>query len=506
MKKTITLLFLLIFLLIGIGIVGAHHNRLPGNTWTTGQQVQNNGANSTNVQLVAYNLLGDEYLCLTRFLNPGKSFTYLSDGGECNNIPVGFHGSGVVRADQSLAVIVTTANRGFGSAAGQYIGTNVTNVATTITFPLVKNDHAGRTTTFFVQNTSDNPNNLTAEFKLNGNVYPINFNNIPAKAIVIINPNDADNIPSGLGAVGALTVNGTHPVAGVSLEHETIPTGEPANMQASRAFVPGDFGENLFCPLVRYRFASKLATTGIQVQNVGTKNINITVNYDINVGSADTNPVTEFSVGPGASANFLQQDHFNEHPNDSPRGTLGSATITAENSDGDETTPVLLAAIVNDKTEGTTPERVTTYACFNKDNATPKINLPLVKELFYGNTSGIQVQNLDDLNSTHLTLTYQTNTGKTVVIGTNPATYPGLAPGASKTFVHITDNNCTADSTIYFISGSCSDFFDIGGRGTVSGVVVESVSAQKIVAIVNEAAINGVTDPQDTKNYEGFNQ
>ena len=394
-KKAVVILFLLTFLIVSAGVIGAHHNRLPGNTWTTGQQVQNIGNSSTTVQLIAYNLLGDSYSCSTRSLNPGQSFTYLSDGTECDVMPVGFHGSGVVRSDLPLAVIVNTANKGFGSAAGQYVGTDVNDASTIIAFPLVKNNHYGRTTTFLVQNTSDNTNDLTAVFKVSGVTYITNLNNVPPKSTVVINPKDAA-VPSGNGSVGSLTVTGTQTLAGVSLEHETFPNGEPLNLQSSRSFVSSDYSDGLFCPLVRHKFGSKLATSGIQVQNVGTENINITVDYEINIGSTKPgrDPVTKVDIEPGSSANFLQSEDFDENPGGNPRGTLGSAVITAENSDEDETAPVLIAAIVNDKAEGTTPERVTTYACFNEGNASTKINLPLVKELFYGNTSGIQVQNL----------------------------------------------------------------------------------------------------------------
>jgi hypothetical protein len=40
-------------------------------------------------------------------------------------------------------------------------------------------------------------------------------------------------------------------------------------------------------------------------------------------------------------------------------------------------------------------------------------------------------------------------------------------------------------------------------NGTVNGVTV--TSSQPIVAIANESNFTGV-NPQDTKNYEGFNQ
>ena len=77
----------------------------------------------------------------------------------------------------------------------------------------------------------------------------------------------------------------------------------------------------------------------------------------------------------------------------------------------------------------------------------------------------------------------------------NPATYSGLPSGESKTFVYITNDSCTEDPEIHITSGSCSDLLDTSGRGTVSGVVIESLDGQKIVAIVNEAALTEKSKP-----------
>jgi hypothetical protein len=131
----------------------------------------------------------------------------------------------------------------------------------------------------------------------------------------------------------------------------------------------------------------------------------------------------------------------------------------------------------------------------------------LVKEHFFGNTSGIQVQNTGTI-STHLILTYTTgavaggNIGNlTYVIST---TKP-VAPGASKTFWNITGGG-TSNIVINYTLPATNT---VPLMRSLSGVIVKSVSwqgntAQPIVAIAIESTENSA-DPQDSKAYEGVN-
>jgi hypothetical protein len=118
------------------------------------------------------------------------------------------------------------------------------------------------------------------------------------------------------------------------------------------------------------------------------------------------------------------------------------------------------------------------------------VSLPLAKEDFFNNTTGIQIQNVGNGPAT-FTLTYKTGAGDTVVIShTDP-----VAVGGSKTFYRVASGGT---GNIQVNSGDLNDL-----PGTVSGVTI--TSNQPIVAIANEANYNNV-NAQDTKNYEGFNQ
>ena len=129
-----------------------------------------------------------------------------------------FFGSAVASADQPIVAIVNVNNRGTGAAAGQYQGTNIVTADTTLYFPLVKNDHSGRTTTFFVQNVGDGPTNITAVFAVNGINHGWNRNNIPSTRSSSSTRPTPPARPAGQGNVGSLIVTGTQPLAGSSLE------------------------------------------------------------------------------------------------------------------------------------------------------------------------------------------------------------------------------------------------------------------------------------------------
>ena len=461
MKRSVIILTLAFVVVLGVSLVSAQG--LPGSGWKSGQQIQNVGTGNATVVFNAYDQSGTSYSCGSSTIASGASLTILTDR-DCP-VPAGFAGSAVVSADQPIAAIVNVNNKGVGAAAGQYKGTDGTSVATTISFPLVKNAFNGRTTTFYVQNASSNTNNLTATFTLRasdgGGTFTKTYNNVPANAMVVITPSDAGVTT---GTVGSLTVTGTDVLAGTSLEHESsAAVGE--NLQASRAFTPSDYDTTVYCPLVRYNHTTKEQTTGVQVQNVSGSVQTITINYS-------TGQSNSASVAAGASYTFPTRD-------DLPAGAIASATLT---SAGD------IVAVVNDKGINTAnPQRVTTYACFPGSSATTTINIPLAKENLGGNQTGIQVQNVGSSNAT-ITVTYTNSGGQVVVQNTTP-----VAPGSSFTFNRI----YSSPSGVTALSGSMASL-----NGTNNGVVI--TSNQPIVAIANESTISGTV--QDTKNYEGFNQ
>jgi hypothetical protein len=465
MKKVIPFV-LVIILLVSVGLVLAQGG-LPGSGWKSGQQIQNVGTGSAKVVFTAYDEDGKSYDCGEKTIAPGASETYLTDT-DCP-VDAGFIGAAVVSADQAIAAIVNVNNRGTGAAAGQYQGTDGVDVDNTISFPLVKNNHSGRTTTFYVQNASTSPNTMTATFSVNGSTFNKTFSNVPANAMRIFTPSDA-GVPAGQGQVGSLEVTGTQPLAGSSLEHQTT-AAVGQNLQASKAFVAADGATSVFCPLYRNAHTKKLQTTGAQVQNV--TNSSVTVNFTVEAGGTSYGPYTR-TIAAGASETFYAPDLTSPSI---PAGTVGSATIESTGK---------VVAVVNDAGTDNGVQRKTTYACFGSGGTT--VNVPLAKEFAGGNTTGIQVQNVG-ASPTKVTLEYK-NASSSLKIESTAA----VSPGQSITAYGV--SSVSPEWQVLSSTGSMA--------GTVNGVVI--TANQPVVAIANESSAAPNPSGQDTKNYEGFNQ
>jgi hypothetical protein len=457
MKKLLPFIVVIV-VLATVGLVAAQGG-LPGSGWKSGQQIQNVGAANAKVVFTAYNLSGASFNCGEKDIAAGASATYLTDV-DCP-VPAGFIGSAVVSADQPIAAIVNVNNRGTSSAAGQYQGTDGADVATKISFPLVKNAYNGRTTTFYVQNASTTANNISATFNVEGTPYTKTYSAV-ANAMVVVSPADA-GVPTG--KVGSLTVTGTQPLAGSSLEHQAnVPVGQ--NLQASKAFTDADGAATVYCPLFRNNHTAKGQTTGAQVQNVSAGPVSVSFKFN---GSE----IATATIAAGASQTFYAPTVG------VPSGAVGSATVEATGGN--------IIAVVNDRGQEAGVDRVTTYACFGSGGTT--VNIPLAKEFASGNTTGVQVQNVGNA-AAKVTLVYKATSGAARTI---ESTAP-IAPGQSLTAYGV--SGTPVGWTVVSTSGSLV--------GTVNGVV--ATSAQPIVAIANESSSAPNPSGQDTKNYEGFSQ
>lgn len=471
-KKTFVLVLAL--LLVSVGLVSAQSGNLPGSGWWSGQQIQNVGTASTSVLFTAYDDQGNDYSCgNVKTAAPGQSVNFLTNT-DCD-VPAGFVGSAVVSADQPIAAIVNVVNMPSGRAAGMYRGTDGADVANTIAFPLMKNNYFGRSTTLYIQNASTSPNNINVTVKVGAATHTKTFNNVPANAMVLVGPADT-NPAMGNNTVGSATVTGSGALAGAALEYQTA-VALGSNLHAYTAFGPQDFAPKAFCPLIRNNYVR--LNTGIQAQNVSNsaQAIRVTYSYRVNnTGAVQTRVVTSASVPAGASTTFFTPS------NGLPAGSVGSATVEGVNGGN-------IAVIVNDETFVLNPNRVAAYTCFPASAATTKLALPLYKEFYFGDTSGIQVQNVGGA-AANISVTYYPPSGSPVRFTQN-----NVAAGASATFYNASGSSA--------VSGSPASLLQTAG-----GVVVEA--NQPVVAIVNEEpGAKAGTRPasnQDAKLYEGFNQ
>jgi hypothetical protein len=446
--------------------------QLPGTGWTTGMQFQNGGVADSDIQLMVYDSAGTGHSCGTKPATPGASVNFLMDNA-CPVSPV-FNGSAITLPDEPAQGIVHVNNAHAGLAGGIYTTSAVGETSETLFFPLVKHNHYGRTTLLVIQNADADPVDVKATFRVQGATYSKEYVQIPANAKVVITPADAA-VPPGNNQVGSLTVTATGRIAGASLEHQhSAPVAQ--NLQASRAFTSADYDTELYCPLFRNAHTDRRLTTGVQAQNVSGSKQAVTLTYTPRDGGSDV--VASQEVAPGASATFYAP--FIGIPEDS----VGSVTLT---SDGD------IVAVVNDEGRDGSRQQTTTYACFPAKRVTNRVVLPLYKEFWIGNTSGIQIQNVGTLDAS-VEVTYMATNNGSAVTFTPGATIP---VGGSTTFFGVSEGIFPPEMTV--ISGDPGSLLN-----TYGSVVIESNTP--IVAIANESGFGPNASQQDSKNYEGFNR
>lgn len=462
---------------------------LPGQGWWTGVQLQNVGSGTATVSIESYQT-GSNAAPVT------KSDSVPQNGSKTLlpadlNLPAGFQGSAVVSSDQPLNAIVNVTNReaagngiAGGLAAAQYQG--ISSPATTISFPLVKRDYFGKTTTFYIQNAGSVAATAQATFVTAAGTFNFTTPSIEPGRMVIVNP-AAAGVPAGNNSLGSLTVTSSQLLAGVVSEHGSE---QPAViLQSTRGFTPQDGNTQAYAPIIKNEYFNRF--TGLQIQNITNAPINITVTYagagGPCAGQSFTN--TANGVAAGASHTFV---HLAGQPgNTMPVGCLAAATVSATGNVVAIVNESFTASFLQGGGNGGRQES-TTYSAFAATAATNELNAPLYKENSFGKGTGLQVQNVGGATA---------NVVATFVGpgGTYTTQSQSIPAGGAFTFVDL------RTKPALFNGAPIPN--DISGANGVFGVTV--TSNQPIVAIANESVypFNG-SGPvkQDKNNYEAFNK
>lgn len=494
-KKILIILTLVMALLVGVSLVSAQGpSKLPGSGWWSGQQIQNVGEGPASITFTTYDMNGTGVPCGNpKSADKGASVNFLTV--DCNNITTPFVGSAVVSSNEPIVAQVNVVNMSLtggpgGRAAGMYRGTDGSDVSKEIAFPLMKHNFFKRSTALYIQNASTEDNNITVTVKIGNTPHVKQFTGVKPYAMVVVGPTDT-NPPMPTNQYGSATVTGTQPLAGTALEFEEgVALGN--NLHAYTAFTPQDYAPKAYCPLIRSNFVN--LNTGIQAQNVSQNPQQIKITYSYRIkgqGTLETESVTKGPINPGAAAVFSTWLEL-------PKDAVGSAVVEGLGNGN-------IAVTVNDETFTLNPNRVTAYSCFpdTASQKTTEVAIPLYKEFYLGDTSGIQIQNIGTGNA-NVTVTYfptgyyptnLTSSGPVVFKNTSP-----IPPNASLNLYRVSNPL----PVIQVDSGNPSTLLNSYGS-----VLVES--NQPIVAIVNEepGATGGAARPasnQDAKQYEGFNQ
>lgn len=508
MKRSLFVVFsLLLILAIFSTVAGAEGpsvQSLPGSGWYTGHTVANTGAADATINVTAYDSASSNTYTFdnnSATVPSGGSTTWLpSDFSPA--LPDNFQGSAVVSSDQMIKGIVNVTNRSLGDlgvaggeAAAQYRA--VSNPDITVAFPIVKfefpaNNPGRKTTTLYLQNAGDDATTIEVEFQGTG-CSPCTYTtpSLSPGQMVAVTPNDATGLSAGF--LGSATATSTdNNIAGVFMEtpYAQSPTTQA---QAATGFSPNEFDNTILVPVYKYDFGSRSA--GLQVQNVGDVNVDLTVTYVGDKGTCAGSTyidTTAINIAPGSSVTFLEGRNFTAGHSGvgMSAGCLAAVSVVASSSSG---TP-LIAGTVSESFYPTVPsvQRSTIYSAFPAKLATTKVSLPVVKHEFGKKSTGVTCQNTTNTSATNVVYQYavdsrsSTQGGQTLT--SSPQTIP--ANGSISVVDHTSDVTWPGTTSL--------------STGTLNSLVV--TSDQPIVCVANESPWgSGVSDFQDKNNYEGFN-
>ena len=483
MKKRIVSVSLALVIIVAMVGVSSAQGGLPGTGWWTGEAVQNVGVATATIMVTAYTAADATSFASSQTVASFAAVTFMPTSFA--SMPPGFIGSAVVSSDQPIKAIVNVTNNKSGDlgvtggkAAAQYQGTE--SAGTSLYFPLVKNSRFTKTTAFYIQNAGTVAASVTAVFKMDTGtpgVYTKTIASVDPNKMVLISPSDAGvpivNGTGGRDNIGGLTVSSAQPLAGTVLEYIQ---GEPIAtlLSGTRGFTAADFDTKVYAPVVKNNRFNKF--TGIQVQNVSSGPVDITINYVGTVaGCLSAYTETATGVAAGASKTFVQSG--TPVAGGFPVNCSGTATIVATGN---------IVAIVNEGNlvvSAANPAAGTTYSAMPSKSTTMKVSAPLFKDQRYGYSTGLAIQNVGSASAS-VVATFACGTFTAVSL---PQT---IAIGGGKTFLKPSA-----------MTGTFTSANPFSASGVACGVQI--TSDQPIVAIANEAA--DVAGTRDANNYEGFN-
>ncbi len=471
---------------------------LPGSGWYTTTTIQNIGTSQASINLEVYPQGSGSPSTASFNLDQNANRVFVPGGNNASgtvdvspSLGSGFNGSAVVSSNQPIVAIGSIQNNQVSSFPG--LGTSggyaneffrgASTSATTLIYPAVKNNFAGKTTIFSIQAAGSDVT-VNATIRSNSGATHTRSNiAIPANRAINLIPSDfspampSTNCGSDVNTspcFGSLTVTATGGgIAGTYVEY--VVGQSPATLVQSASLFPStEAASTIYCPAIKNTYTSaQRRSTGMTVANTSNQAVTVNVSFTVSAGANAGQTYNQNGVSIPANGSVVFSV-FSNNLGGMPSNNLASATVTTV--DGSNS----IVGVVNEQNFGApagTPVKATTYTCFNSTSATTRIAAPLVKKNLAGSTSGPTVQNVSNSTFT-VSADYVCNTGNFTL------TSPSLSPGGSYTFFNPTQlpNNSLCAVTLT-------------GTGN-------------IVAIVQETSDFAPTTTQrllNTKNYEGFN-
>jgi len=476
MKKTIHILLALAFVLAFFGATTAKAQ--GGLTYSSGVQIANLEGTAADITLIYYSQeTGLEVARVDDTIAANSSKTYFPLSG----VDDGFNGSMVIESTTQVAAIANliTTDGSYGAATTGF-GSN--EISTDFSLPLVMCNNSGFNTFFNIQNAGTDDATVEIEYLPGSNgksgvTESVTLKPGAAKTFDQTEGSDtkdcADLKDASGRFIGGAQITSDQPVVASVMQ---LNTGSFKILMGYNGFATGS--PEISLPLVMANNSGFY--TGIQIQNVGASNTNVTVDYAANTaGSFNPSNDTCNNLGPGDSCTFIQASgkwtgKYN-----------GAAKIT-------NSTDQNLVAIVNQVSPGGGGFGPfgTAYEGFDPAASTSNISTPLVMANNSGYYTGIQVQNVGDSACADITIDYGPNVAPGGTF--NPVNEVfDLTAGTSKTIIQ---------DSIPSKNGGNNDWT---GKKYIGSAQITAPEGCSIVAIVNEVAISS---GDKFFTYDGFNK
>jgi hypothetical protein len=269
---------------------------------------------------------------------------------------------------------------GYGRWPTQDIVVNVTQSPGLVFLPNVKNDLTGQSTIIIRNNSMLSNASIGITYITSGSATHSNFSySIPPNGQKVVNP-----LP---GFSGSATVYGNQNVSAVVKNTYSDDVTIYNGLKASGGGLGWEqVGTTLYAPVVKHNWAGR--SSDIIVLNTGSANTNVTAHfYDRNTGNEYSNPPVISNLAPNARATIAASAKC-------PSSNFCAVALVS--SAGQP-----LAAVVQESASGGSDP--TTHNVFA--SATAQNYVPIVKNNYGGQTTGLVVYNTSNQQST-VTVTY----------------------------------------------------------------------------------------------------
>jgi hypothetical protein len=282
-------------------------------TWFNVQNAGTTDATVT-VQYLA-GTAGTSYTAPSVVIKPGASATF--NQRDLAALGTKFVGSAVITSNVPVVATVMQVGETYKNMMG-YNG--FTTGSTTVSLPLIMSNNSGFYTGFQVQNVGTQPTVVTIDYGAN---IGGSFN--PANETATLNPGQSTTFLQNTGQfatdkyVGSATVTSAQPI--VSIVNQVF-MGGVAFGTAYSGFDPAAATHQVSAPLIMANNSGFY--TSIQVMNVGSAPVSITVDYGPNTAGAYNPPNQTATIQPGNLFTSIQNDGIwtgNKY--------VGSAIVTA---------------------------------------------------------------------------------------------------------------------------------------------------------------------------------